>query len=125
MFSFVFLLIIFVVEKFKEKYMKVKLSEYIETVMSFKKDLVNYYVEKKYKAQDTRDSLNIIDALSLRSETDEAFRAEVYKYLKGKRGYSTLQLRRLCKEVGFDYWKDLDTSNAIDRLDTVQFKIKR
>ena len=33
---------------------------------------------------------------------------------------STIELRRMAKTVGFDYWANLDTANALDALDAAQ-----
>lgn len=46
------------------------------------------------------------------------------KYLTYFKQGKTLLLREICKEVGFDYWKDLKTSNAIDRLDSISLQIR-
>lgn len=64
-------------------------------------------------------ALEIIEKFNAKAVKDDAFRAEAFRYFSGTPGYSTIKLRDLCREVGYDYWANLSTSNAINILDTV------
>lgn len=60
--------------------------------------------------------INMLNSIDKRSEKSPDIRNRFLDWMKGKT--KTLALRDICKEVGYDYWKDLKTSNTIDCFDS-------
>lgn len=62
--------------------------------------------------------LNSLDLIDFRAENNIQFRNEFYKWFLKKDKYSTLELRKLFKIMGFDYWENIEYSNLIDFFDS-------
>lgn len=98
--------------------MNITFTTYMNKSLSFRKVLTAYCINKGNEAQETRNTLHLLDAFDSESLNNEIFRNEVFNWFEGKIG--TLKLRDLSLSVGFDYWKSLKNSNIIDTFDSVQ-----
>lgn len=64
--------------------------------------------------------LNVLDLIDFRAQNNIEFRNEFYKWFLRLENYSTLELRKLFKIMGYDYWENIENSNLIDFLDSTQ-----
>lgn len=92
------------------------LTEYMNKSIVFRKHLTNYCVLNNYKAQDTRNVLNVLDKIDNESNVNENFRMVFFNWLSNKG--STILLRELCNIVNVNYWENLKDSNLIDTFDS-------
>lgn len=61
---------------------------------------------------------NIFDQMLEKSMSDEKYAQRYLDWLRQKT--STIELRDLCRDIGYDYWQDLVTSNAINFIDSAR-----
>ena len=98
--------------------MSLSFTQYMNMSIGFRSKLIDYCVSKGNKAQETRNTLHLLDAMDCKAENDSFYRSDVFGWLNCKTG--TLKLRDLSKDVGFDYWENIKTSNIIDTFDSFQ-----
>lgn len=99
---------------------KITFTEYMNLSITLKRYLTDYCVSKNYEADSIRLPMQIIDELSVESEKNEDFRNRVFKVF---RKIDTIELRSICKMVGFDFWGSLDVLNAICTIETAIMKM--
>ena len=93
-------------------------TDFMNRFFICRKAITKYCVSKDYEAKDARCVLLILDDISNLAEHNLHIRESFYLWMSEDRKHSTLELRSICKIVGYDYWLNLDNSNAIDVIDT-------
>jgi len=66
---------------------------------------------------DYRVIKSMLEKMYEKSYTDLQYRAKSLRWLEGKE--STILLRELMKELGFNYWDSVDSMEHIDLLDAI------
>lgn len=94
------------------------LTDYMNRSIYFRGKLTKYCIEKGNEAQETRNTLHLLDAMDNKAKDDLEYRYKVYVWMFG--GTGTLELRDLANELGFDYWESIKNSNIIDTFDSFQ-----
>lgn len=94
------------------------LTEYMNKSLSFRNKLTKYCMSKGNKAQETRKTLHLLDVIDNASEKDAGLRMRFYTWMLG--GTSTIELREIAKEMGYDYWSNIQHQNIVDTFDSVQ-----
>lgn len=87
-----------------------------------KKYLDNYALARNEVNAEHFKCHEIVDKIIQRAHNHSDYCERAYKWLKGDE--CTLLLRELAREVGYDYWKNINNSNAIDRIEIAWMNMK-
>lgn len=97
-------------------------EEYNKSLDAFKATVSEYNRRRGWTQDFYSLCIEILDAISVASKTDDNLRELSYKYFSGEPKLSTIALRDICKKSGYDYWDrscgDLKIVNAINIIDT-------
>jgi hypothetical protein len=95
-----------------------RFTDYMNKSLKFRTQLNKYMSSRGEDLSIKVSVFNLLDKVDHKSEKNQEFRNEFFKWLSNAKGYSTIKLREFCKIVDVDYWRSLKESNVIDVFDS-------